>query len=91
MGPMENSDLEEQAMQGILGDLDGVEGREVCQACGKPLDEEAPMNDEKEPMGKVEGVEVSIKPLASDEAKPLDLKDLKDEEPEHDDGMPLIL
>jgi hypothetical protein len=81
--------MEDDALNSILGDLDGVEGREVCQACGKPMGDEAPKPEDGKSAG---GVEITIKPMDADAAKDkmLDLKDLHDD-PMDDDSAPLML
>ena len=86
-------DMEDEAMNSILGDLDGVEGREVCAACGQPK-----MGDDLEKAGKeaAGGMKITIEPMSAEEAKDktedmMDMKNLKDEDMEDDGGMPVIL
>lgn len=86
-------DHEEEAMNSILGDLDGVEGREVCQMCGKPMDEMPGGKEEKDhpiednPKG---GMKITIEPISAEKAKE-ELSKVTDSEEDHDDFSPLML
>lgn len=83
-------DMEDEAMNAILGDLDGVEGREVCSKCGSSPEK---MGDDLDKAGKeAGGMKITIEPMSADKAKDeMDMSNLKDEDMDDDGGMPVIL
>lgn len=83
--------MEDDALNSILGDLDGVEGREVCQACGKPMDEAKPDEDHKIEEPEVKGgMKITIEPMDAMKAKE-ELSKATNADMDDDKGMPLML
>jgi hypothetical protein len=93
-----HDNMEDDALNSILGDLDGVEGREVCQSCGKPMDEmpgdedekDHPIEDPKLADSVNGGMKITVEPMTAEKAKEA-LSKVTDDEEDHDDFSPLML
>jgi GTP-sensing pleiotropic transcriptional regulator CodY len=89
-------DREEEALNSILNDIDGVEGRQVCSECGREVggDEKLKEKDDNplEEPGVKGGMKITIEPMTAEKAKE-ELSKVTDSptDEEEDEGMPLIL
>lgn len=90
-------DFESDALDSILNDLDKMEGKEVCESCGKPVDdsEEVSPGVDKVEAGKpdVHGMKVTIEPMTPEQAKDKikELTSKENDKEDEDSDLPFML